>query len=400
MPTGKVKWWNDSKGYGFLTPDDGSEDVFVHFRVLEMEGFRTLREGQRVEFSIRQGAKGLHADNVRPLDDDIPPLQKGSRGTSQPVQPNRPKLKVFLCHSKGDKNAVRQLFDRLSAVPYVSPWLDEKNLLPGQDWPLEIARAVKEAECVVVCLSHSSINTEGYFHKEISFALDVAQKKPEGTIYLIPVRLEACRPPTRLERWHYVDLFVEGGFERLLLSLQYIATRLGLLLSPVTIKGTMQTDFDNDLLAYFTDVEHLRGVFKEYVTAKTLSKRLLLIHGLGGVGKSSLLRMFRLHCKGVDVRVALASGDEAKSALDVLARWTDDLKADGVAFPAFGKNFEHYRAIRLRWTSRRKKRKARSAASWAERWWIGCADFSINPTLTCCSIPRKHSSTIFSAMLR
>lgn len=85
MPTGNVKWWNDSKGYGFLTLDDGSEDVFVHFRVLEMEGFKTLREGQRVEFSIRQGAKGLHADNVRPLDDDIPPLQKGSPGTSRPV---------------------------------------------------------------------------------------------------------------------------------------------------------------------------------------------------------------------------------------------------------------------------------------------------------------------------
>lgn len=139
---------------------------------------------------------------------------------------------MFLCHSSGDKNAVRQLFDRLSAVPYVSPWLDEKNLLPGQDWNLEITRAVKEAECVVVCLSHSSINKEGYVQKEISFALDVAQEKPEGTIYLIPVRLEACQPPTRLERWHYVDLFMDGGFERLLLSLQYIATRLGLLLSP------------------------------------------------------------------------------------------------------------------------------------------------------------------------
>ena len=57
----------------------------------------------------------------------------------------------------------------------------------------------------------------------------------------------------------------------------------------------MQTDFDKDLLAYFTDVEHLRNVFKEYVAAPTLTKHLLVIHGVGGVGKSSLLRMFRLH---------------------------------------------------------------------------------------------------------
>lgn len=107
----------------------------------------------------------------------------------------------------------------------------------------------------------------------------------------------------------------------------------------------MQTDFDKDLLAYFTDVEHLRDVFKNAVAAPTLTKRLLIIHGIGGVGKSSLLRMFRLHCKSVNVPVALASGDEAKSDLNMLARWTDDLKADGVSFPEFGKTFEHYRTV-------------------------------------------------------
>ena len=105
---------------------------------------------------------------------------------------------------------------------------------------------------------------------------------------------------------------------------------------------------DQELAEFFTDVEHLRDAFKNAVAAPTLTKRLLVIHGVGGVGKSSLLRMFRLHCKGVNVPVALASGDEAKSALDVLARWTDDLKADGVAFPAFGKTFDHYREIQAR----------------------------------------------------
>jgi hypothetical protein len=88
---------------------------------------------------------------------------------------------------------------------------------------------------------------------------------------------------------------------------------------------------------------------------------LLVIHDVGGVGKSSLLRMFRLYCKSVDVPVALASGDEAKSAFDVLARWTDDLKADGVAFPAFGKTFEYHREIQAKVDAQAKKAGGRPA---------------------------------------
>jgi CspA family cold shock protein len=64
MATGIVKWFNNAKGYGFVTPDDGEQDVFVHFSALEMEGYRTLKEGQRVEFEVEQGPKGLHAQNL------------------------------------------------------------------------------------------------------------------------------------------------------------------------------------------------------------------------------------------------------------------------------------------------------------------------------------------------
>ncbi|MBM3131042.1 MAG: hypothetical protein FJ009_20745 [Chloroflexi bacterium] len=105
---------------------------------------------------------------------------------------------------------------------------------------------------------------------------------------------------------------------------------------------------DKELAEFFTDVEHLRDWFNNAVAAPELARRILVIHGVGGVGKSSLLRMFRLHCKSVNVPVALASGDDSKSALDVLTHWTDDLKADGIAFPAFGKTFEHYRAIQAK----------------------------------------------------
>jgi CspA family cold shock protein len=64
--TGTVKWFNDAKGYGFISPESG-DDVFVHFSAIEGEGFRTLREGQRVEFSVEQSPKGLQAVQVRAL---------------------------------------------------------------------------------------------------------------------------------------------------------------------------------------------------------------------------------------------------------------------------------------------------------------------------------------------
>ena len=67
MGNGTVKWFNGEKGFGFIAPEDGSADVFVHFSAIQSDGYRTLDENQRVEFDVTQGQKGPQAENVTPL---------------------------------------------------------------------------------------------------------------------------------------------------------------------------------------------------------------------------------------------------------------------------------------------------------------------------------------------
>ncbi|HNM38088.1 MAG TPA: toll/interleukin-1 receptor domain-containing protein, partial [Anaerolineales bacterium] len=95
---------------------------------------------------------------------------------------NRP-LRVFLCHSSADKPAVRELYQKLRAEPWISPWLDEEDIFPGMDWNLEIQKAIRETDAILVCLSKSSITKEGYVQREIKTALDYADEKPDGTVY-------------------------------------------------------------------------------------------------------------------------------------------------------------------------------------------------------------------------
>jgi CspA family cold shock protein len=67
MPTGTVKWFNDSKGFGFITPDDGGKDLFAHHSSIQMDGYKSLKEGQKVSFEVRAGEKGPAAANIKSL---------------------------------------------------------------------------------------------------------------------------------------------------------------------------------------------------------------------------------------------------------------------------------------------------------------------------------------------
>ncbi len=173
-------------------------------------------------------------------------------------EPKRP-LKVFLCHAHADRDAVRALYTHRTKDG-VDAWLDKAKLLPGQDWELEIKKAVREADVVVVCLS-KQFNQTGFRQKEVRLALDTAMEKPEGEIFIIPARLEECDNLESLRKWHWVDLFENGGYEKLMRALQRRANTIGITLQVKEIQSTQSSSkrdvsdlFYSDLITIFVFV--------------------------------------------------------------------------------------------------------------------------------------------------
>ncbi len=135
-------------------------------------------------------------------------------------------LKVFICYASEDQLRVREFYLRLKAAPILDPWFDKEKLLPGQNWDLEIRKAIRAADAVLICLSARSVTKEGYVQREIKRALELAEEKLESSIFIIPVRLDDCDPPERLRKWQWVDLFDPNAFGKLVCSLEARATEL------------------------------------------------------------------------------------------------------------------------------------------------------------------------------
>lgn len=138
---------------------------------------------------------------------------------------SRRKLRVFLCHSSGDKPQARLLCKFLTTLG-ADPWLDEEKLLPGQSWEIEIKKAVRASDAIIVCISKNSTTKVGFIQKELRQALDVADEQPDDAVFLIPARLEDCAIPERLSGRQWVNLFEERGNDLLARALQARATQL------------------------------------------------------------------------------------------------------------------------------------------------------------------------------
>jgi len=128
------------------------------------------------------------------------------------------KLSVFFCHASQDKPIVRELCQRLSENDWIDPWLDEKKLLPGEDWRTSIEEAVELADLIVICLSTNSVNKEGFVQKELRYAREISLEKPEDSIFLVPVRFNECDIPRGLRFIQWANYFDENKEQRYLYS--------------------------------------------------------------------------------------------------------------------------------------------------------------------------------------
>jgi hypothetical protein len=127
-------------------------------------------------------------------------------------------VQTFISYAPEDEEEVKSLYRKLFNAGF-KPWMDKRDILPGERWDSSIRRAIRQSDFFLACLSANSVNKLGWIQREIKVALDIWQEKLEGDIYLIPVRLEDCEVPESLSGFQWVDLFEEYGWERLVQAL-------------------------------------------------------------------------------------------------------------------------------------------------------------------------------------
>ena len=152
--------------------------------------------------------------------DGLGVFERGNAGRVSLREANR--VRIFIAYATEDFSAAEKLYKALHARGY-APWLDRRKLLPGQNWPRRIEDAITNADYFVAFFSSSSVKKRGGFQSEVRFALSCANSLPIDDVFLIPVRLDECRVPARIQReTQYVDLFPSfgDGVERVVAAIE------------------------------------------------------------------------------------------------------------------------------------------------------------------------------------
>jgi hypothetical protein len=187
--------------------------------------YRRMAAGDSIETATTEGRQALAIMDSPTPNQWVTPVVFISTGethaTEQPnkKQPEESRLQVFLCHASEDKPEIRNLYQHLQLDDF-EVWLDEVNIIPGTRWRDEIARALRQADVILICLSRQSVTKTGFLQKELTIALDLLDQHPEDEIFIIPVRLDDCKVPSRLEDIQRVDLFTPTGYGKLTTALK------------------------------------------------------------------------------------------------------------------------------------------------------------------------------------
>lgn len=224
--------------------------------------------------------------------------------------------RIFLCHASEDKGKVVDVYRKLKAAGY-NPWLDKEDLLPGQFWDEEIPRAIKASGFMLIFLSTTSVTKRGYVQKEFVLALETLDEIPAGQIFLIPVRLDDCQIPDRFRRIHYVDLFEEGGFEKVIKAIQFGTERRGI--KPSSPKQTTRPLPGQS--------QRIPGI-QSPAPAVEIPLRAKAMEKLSGEEVAKMLKQYDFYCKEYDwskkwanpagkgIQHDFKKGDDGKTVLD------------------------------------------------------------------------------------
>lgn len=193
--------------------------------------------------------------------------------------------RIFLSYAREDRNKILSVYKKLK-IEKLDPWLDVKDLVPGQEWERVLLSAIREARLVLVFLSPNSVTKRGYVQKEISRALDIAEEVPEGESFIIPVRIENCAIPERLKKWQCVDLFESGGLIKLL--------------SGIKTHIQSQSSGNTEKIKYN---EGKKGKNLDKLLARKFSATGKLYYGQVLNGKSAISNMHILEFRKLDVPV-------------------------------------------------------------------------------------------------
>jgi serine/threonine protein kinase len=179
--------------------------------LLQLELIGIVRKGEDGYCTIRNQIYQEILQNV------IAPSPYGE--TWKGIQGGIRTAQIFLSYTRLDEEKVEDLYQKLSAAGF-KPWMDKKDILPGERWKSSIQKAVQRSDFFLACLSANSVNKRGSTQKEIKDALDIWREKLEDDIYLIPIRLEDCEIPEGLSDVRWVDLFEEDGWAQLVKAIR------------------------------------------------------------------------------------------------------------------------------------------------------------------------------------
>jgi hypothetical protein len=177
---------------------------------------RTAQLAQQLAQIVIRGLAAGHIVEIDGLGVFHPDSERGCRFEPSTVP------RIFIAYAREDSGPVARLYDALEAAGFM-PWMDSRKLLPGQNWPRAIQSAIENSDFFVACFSSASVNKRGGFQAEIRYALDCARRMPLDEIFLVPVRLDACRIPGSIQReFQYVDLFPDWakGIRRMVTAIE------------------------------------------------------------------------------------------------------------------------------------------------------------------------------------